>query len=484
MKVLLSSVVIGLILSGSASADGVRTLLVGGENAVYSPDGTKVAFQKWRNGSYDVGILDLSQKTVSWVNAGEGNAVFPAWTLDGGLVYVFGNDTNTAYSAQQSHSKDGYNLYRFAAGKSFRLTHGRWRDATPFVTPDGDVYFTRSEGEYLSDHALLWKMSLGAPAQAKKIRGSSFASGAGVNQPSVSPDGRFLVWAEIYGGNWDAWSLRLAAAGNPTADRVLLPMRQTGFEPRWCPDSRTIVYTGFEEGDPAWGVYLMNVATGCYRRLCDGRGGAVSPDGRRLVYSVDGELRERPLSPADYPTVGRDKVSDDVDPSAEPGRVLLSGGAADKILTVPFPGQDFGRDRTIYCRVKVRFDGDRKQQDFINVDFGDWGNLAFRLFCLDGIPYLSTMYDRSEWIPLMGPARLPAGEYVFTGIRGGDGRLYLSLNDGYPQLRPMTQYYVPLDRSKRVVLARNLSSGTNVLSWEVGSGWPATVPRLFDARAK
>lgn len=506
MKLFLQGVAFCVFLSGCFRFGAERVLVIGGEHASYSSGGEKVAFQKFKDGSYDIGVIELSSGSISWVSEGDGNAVFPAWTPNDGLVYVYGNDTNTAYAAWKDHSKDGYNLYNFSGGRSIQLTHGRWREATPFVTSDGDIYFTRSEGEYLSDHALMWKMPLDVSKAAMRIRGSSFASGAGVNQPSVSPDGQYLVWAEIYGGNWDAWNIRIARTKAPEADRVLIPLRQTGFEPRWCPDSTTIVYTGFEEGDPAWGIYLLNAKTQCYRRVCNGRGGAVSPDGRKLLYSENGELRERNLSADDYPQVGRDEMIDQSDPSASKGRVLLSGGEVDKPTSVPFVGYDFGRDKTVYCRVKVFFNGARSQQDFINIDFGDWGNLAFRIFCSDCIPYLTTMYDKGEWIPLLGQKRLASGEYTLTGIRGEDGRLYFSLNDGYPLLRPMTQYYIPLDRSKRVLLARNLQTETGwyttpdgaerkkvvndtagnsrVLAWEVGSGWPHQVPRLFDMRAE
>ena len=492
---------LGLAAVSCSAINGERVVVVGGENAAYSPDGRKAAFQKLRNGTYDLGVVELSSGRVTWVVEGEGNAIFPSWTPDGGLVYVYGNDTNTAFSAMKNRSQDGYNLYLYKNGNTVQLTHGRWRESTPFVAPQGDVYFVRSEGEYASDHALMWKMPLDRPSEARRIRGSSFASGAGVSQPSVSPDGRYLVWAEIYGGNWDAWNLRIARMDDPEADRVLIPMRQTAFEPRWCPDSRTIVYSGFEEGDPGWGVYLMDVKCGCYRRLCDGRGGVVSPDGTRLMYSSCGELRERRVSRDDYPKEGRDKSFREIDPSAEPGKVLLSGGPVDRATIVPFKGPDFGRDKTFYCRVRIRFNGAKPQQDFINVDFGDWGPLAFRIFCTGGIPYISTMYDKTEWIPMLGPRRLEAGEHVLTGIRGGDGRLYFSIDDCYPLMRPMTQYYVPLDGPRGVILSRNLNAGSKwyttpdgaerkkaeespngfsqVLEWEVGSGWPKNVPRLF-----
>lgn len=490
-------------LSGFASAGGGRVLLAGGENAVYSPDGTRLAFQKKRGVFFDIGVLELATGDVTWVSEGAGNAIFPTWTPKGELVYVYGNDTNTSYAAWHTGSKDGYNLYLFDKGHVRQLTRGRWRDSTPSVAADGTVYFARSEGVYLSDHALLWEMPLEDPSRARRLRGSSFASGAGINQPSRSPDGHYLVWAEIYGGNWGAWNLRLARTDNPTVDRVLIPMRQTAFEPRWCPDSRTIVYSGFEEGDPTWGVYLMDVFSRRYRRICSGRGGAVSPDGRKLAYSVGGELRERVLSAADYPCAGNSKVVDEMNPSAEPGRVLLAGGEVKGPTRVPFAGHDFGRDRTLYCRVKVWFNGGKSQQDFINVDFAPWGNLAFRVFCSDRVPHLSTMFDESEWIPMLGPRPLTEGEYTLTGIRGGDGRLYFSTDGSYPLMRPMTQWNVPLDGSREVLLSRNLTAGaqwhraldgtggelravdaavpaSRVLAWEVGSGWPEGVPRLLD----
>lgn len=247
----------------------------------------------------------------------------------------------------------------------------------------------------------------------------------------------------------------------------------------------------------------MDVFSRRYRRVCDGRGGVVSPDGRKLAYSVCGELRERALGAADYPRADNAKTVDEPNPSSEPGRVLLSGGPVEKLTRVPFAGHDFGRNRTFYCRVKVWFNGEKSQQDFINVDFAPWGNLAFRVFCSDQVPHLSTMFDRSEWIPMLGPKRLAKGEYVLTGIRGGDGRLYFSLDDEYPLLRPMTQGSVPLNGSREVLLSRNLTAGrqwyrtvdgaseemreskesaSKVLAWEVGVGWPKAVPKLLDVR--
>ena len=104
------SAVLGILVVPCYAADGERVLIVGGESAVYSPDGRKAAFQKLRDGTYDLGVVELLSGSVTWVVEGDGNAVFPSWTPEGGLVYVYGNDTNTAFSAMENKSQDGYNL--------------------------------------------------------------------------------------------------------------------------------------------------------------------------------------------------------------------------------------------------------------------------------------------------------------------------------------------------------------------------------------
>ena len=60
------------------------------------------------------------------------------------------------------------------------------------------------------------------------------------------------------------------------------------YAPRWSPDGRLVAFTGFREGDPGWGIYLLEPRSGALSRLETGAGQsrspAWSPDGRELVF--------------------------------------------------------------------------------------------------------------------------------------------------------------------------------------------------------
>ena len=467
--------------TATVPALAVPTPTVRYENPVFSPDGLKIAFQQVRGGRSRIGIREKGNPEIRWIETGPGQAMQPCWTPDGGLVYVYGNYTNTALRSKQLGWPDAnYNLYHWKDGVIRRLTDGHWRDLSPAVGPDGTVCFTRCEGALFSDHHWLWKLSLADPARAERIRRTSLSSSSSIVQPSLSPDGKWLLWSEIYGSIWGAWDIRMASASAPMEDRILSSALEVATYPRWAPDSKTVVYSGYRSGDAGWGVWLMDVTTGLRRRLCDGRDADISPDGKRLVYvRPDDTLSARELSAADYPTAANASADGTPDPSKEPPRVLCTAGAATNRTEVPFVGHDFGRDRTVWCSVRFVFNGQNAQQDFLNVSFGPWNNLALRIVTLSGIPFFSTMFDRREWLAVQGLEKLTPGEHVLTGIRGGNRRLYLSVDGGYPISMPLSAQFIPLDGSKNLLLMRNPSEGSSVLSAEFGTGWPASVPRLF-----
>lgn len=158
-------VVFALVAIVSATAE--ECAITQGFNPVYSPDGDRIAFQRLEGGVFKIGVVELPERgrlasgcgdgahavasappAVEWIEAGPGNAAYPAWTPDCSLIYTYGHDTETAHEAWKNGSRSGYGLrIREPDGTKRDLTRGRCRDYAPCVSPDGQtVFFVTTRG--------------------------------------------------------------------------------------------------------------------------------------------------------------------------------------------------------------------------------------------------------------------------------------------------------------------------------------------------
>jgi eukaryotic-like serine/threonine-protein kinase len=99
--------------------------------------------------------------------------------------------------------------------------------------------------------------------------------------PTISPDGRHVVFSDGMGGNADA--ARLWVRDTERADARILDGTEGALLPFWSPDSAAIAF--FAKG----ALKRLDLATGSVQTLCDapaGRGGAWSPDGT-IIFSPD-----------------------------------------------------------------------------------------------------------------------------------------------------------------------------------------------------
>ena len=273
----------------------------------------------------------LAESSIEWVESGPGNAAYPAWTPDGALIYTYGHDTETAYEAWKSNSQSGYGLrIRYPDGSTRDLTHGRCRDYTPCVSPDGKtVYFVttrgvESESASFSKAAATRLAALDlATGKVKILLDAPNGSNSGYAQPAISPDGRLLIWAQLdsFFDTWRIYGARLSdVATTPSSSKVaktdilqqsnnapaspqrrLSPPSITALSPRFHPNGRIICFTGFRAGDPAWGVWVADLHTGKVRRLCSGENPCFSPDGSSIAYDRDGMLYLCQFTAADEP---------------------------------------------------------------------------------------------------------------------------------------------------------------------------------------
>ena len=157
--------------------------VIRGSNPVFSPGGTHIAFQSLEGDVFKIGVIPVAGGEVEWIESGPGNAAYPAWTPDGALIYMAGNDTETAYEAWKSGSQSGYGLRLWRDGVKRDLTRGRCRDYTPCVSPDGrTVYFVTTRGVE-SESA---SFSKAAATRIASIDLSALANSPTLNSPTLN----------------------------------------------------------------------------------------------------------------------------------------------------------------------------------------------------------------------------------------------------------------------------------------------------------
>jgi len=477
----------GLLLAAllAAAFGGCRDLgperIVEGDAPALSRDGKRLAFQRAENRQMHLGVIDLRSRQVNWLVRGDTeNACHPAWSRDGTLVYSYANITNTAYQrfCVKGGPQDGYGLRLWKDGVTRELTHGLWRDYMPSFSPDGrKVYFcTQRDATNVTDTTGVRQRIDVMPCDGSSSPKPFICPPVGdaaVGQPVVSPDGRLVAWAEL-GCVGDTWHLKAAPVEDVTRDVQVTPVRMSAYAPNWLPDSRHLVFTGFLKGDPGWCVYVMDVKTGALRRLAQGTDPCASTDGRDLYYADDGWIWRRALARETMP-VG---ASVDIDVSAEPERVTASLASVTNHVYHPTPKGDYGRDKTLFCRLTADFDGTDKFQP---VFFGGYrtASMGLMLFFKGGHAYFATRDIHDTAFAVSDPVRLEKGRHRLTGIRGGDGVVYLSV-DGRPPVSlgcsrgviacdgPAKMDFFPLPAE---------TAGRAITDFQIGGGWPANVPR-------
>ena len=461
--------------------------LTAGTCGVYSPDGTKIALQRVEGGKSRVGVWERACGRFVQIEPGPGNAAYPAWSPAGdALVYTYGNETNTAWAAKDGAT--GYHLRvwrsdsRRAGGSPCgggvcEITAGRFRDYMPSFASDGKrILFvsTRCASPKVgfATRSGVYAISLDGSGLTNLVPSTVNDMGAG--QPVLSPDGKLLAFAQIDNFR-DFWHIVCARADAPRRGCRVTPKGQSAYAPRWTPDGRYLVYTGFTKGDPGWCVYVLDPRTGATRRICEGRNPDVHPLGKRLLYDDGENLYERPFGADDLPEAAETAAPHT---EVEPERVVWHAEAPAYPATMPMGGRFvFGTARTFFVRAKVRFRtaAEPRFRHFVTGAY-EGAPLGFELFVDRDTPKFGVREASGLYMGVVSDMRLVDGkEYVLTGVRTHD-RLVIRVDDSLPiEFRFSATY--PLDRPLKLSVGPTLGGKGDILWAEVGTGWPKDLPR-------
>lgn len=473
---IVSVAVLALALLSACTREDRPEVLTEGENGVWSPDGSRIAFQRHNGRDYDVGVMDVASGAVTWACADAGESVYPAWTPAGELVYSHCALTQTAYRAMKTKDPDGFNLRLWRKdGTTVRLTEGRTFDSTCTVAADGSLWFVSARNcpRAAFGQSRLWRADSPQGArEAKPVYAPKGEWNCGVASPSVSPDGRFAVWAELR-DYWEGWTVMLAKADDPDGAVPLIPHDMVGFSPVWHPDGRHVLLTGFRTGDAGWTVYLVNAETGALSKLAQGQNPSVSPDGRRYLFDDTKTIRVRDFAATDFP---RGAVADPGYPT-RPEQVVMRLERPQANASGAMPAKAaFGADSVWFARTVVDWDGDASK--YQNVFKGGWktSDLGCQLYFAKGTPHFATRDATGQHLSVSS-GRIPRHDrpVTITGIRTPTA-IYVSVNGGVPVEHAATAGLVPTTAPTTWRIGDNLNPATKIRFVELGTGWPKGVP--------
>ena len=303
---------------------------------------------------------------------------------------------------------------------------------------------------------------------------SSMVNDMGAGQPVLSPDGKLLAFAQIDNFR-DTWHLVCARTEDPARSCRVTPKGQSAYAPRWTPDGRHLVYTGFSKGDPGWCVYVLDPRTGATRRICEGRNPDVHPSGKWLLYDDGANLHERPFGADDLPEAAGTAASHT---EMEPDQIVWRAEKPAYPATVPMDKRfAFGTARTFFVRAKVRFKAaaEPRFRHYVTGAY-EGAPLGFELFVDRDTPKFGAREASGLYMGAVSDRRLEDGkEYLLTGVRTHD-RLLVRVDNGLPSEFRFNGTY-PLDRPIKMSVGPTLGGTGEILWAEVGTGWPKDMPR-------
>ncbi len=270
----------------------------------WSPDGRSIAYAAYVDGISQIFVRALSSPTPAQITKSAVYSDSPFWSPDNNRIYYLAWD------------KGVYSLWQVGAtGGAPELVQPNASAAA--ISPDGKTLAFLHSDSTGKEPLSLWLVPPGG-GTPRKFAGAPFASGASkyeLGYLAFSPDGKQLgVWLSRWDGGSEFWLLPYPE-GVP---RLSFTLIHTAYPFSWMPDNRRLVFGGQVPGSVGADLQMIDSRRGTIRPLSvtpnDAIQASVSPDGRRIAYTVaqdDFDLIEVPLDGSPIRTLlstGRNEV--------------------------------------------------------------------------------------------------------------------------------------------------------------------------------
>ena len=243
----------------------------------WSPDGKKIAFQNMVRTKFDIRVVNLESKEMSWITNDLFSNIRPAWSPSDKFIYF------------SSYRSGGINIWRAPVKKDGTL-NGPLQQVTTGAGQDVEVA-TSADGKGLAfatlrQNADIWKLPV--LPQTGLVRGSPEPVVSTTREDSRgawSPDGKIVVFNSDRAGAMNIWLLSL----EDSTTRQLTSGDGGDFQPNWSPDQRKIAFFSSRSGTP--NIWEVEVASGALRRLTSNASMNINPffsaDGAFIAYQSD-----------------------------------------------------------------------------------------------------------------------------------------------------------------------------------------------------
>jgi serine/threonine-protein kinase len=190
------------------------------EYAMVSPDGTRVALERYTNGIRNIWILDLKRLTQTQLTDGPIEDNLPVWSADGQRVF---------FASNRSGNFDVYSQAADGASSATLVFAAPGFQAPSATTPDGTRLLIYDR---FDDLAIL---NLAKPDHLEPLLHSSFDERLG----QISRDGRWIAYESNESGN--QFEIVLRSFPDVTARREIISING-GRYPRWGPKGLDELY--------------------------------------------------------------------------------------------------------------------------------------------------------------------------------------------------------------------------------------------------
>lgn len=212
-------------------------------NAIFSPDGSKIAFVSERDGNPEVYVMNADGSQQKRLTHDPGEDIHPFWSPDGSRI-IF-NSTRTRKSPQDPEVYEIYSMNPDGTGLQ-QITRDGVVDTYSVWSPDGrKIAFRKIVGE----NSEVFVMNADGSEQVNLTRDPSFDG-----WPAWSPDGSRIVFSTNRTGSFQIHMMN--ADGSGVVRLVDTDGRCLG--PAWSPDGKRIAFTQAWEG-PSAEVFVIDV---------------------------------------------------------------------------------------------------------------------------------------------------------------------------------------------------------------------------------